>query len=135
VLVLVGLPRLLTGSILAHEAMHVWVKLTPTFPYHLPLATEEGICQYVAMRFLEHERSRNNSIENRAGNESSHRSNSSMKSSKAARLEAFFRFQIETDPTPTYGDGYRACAKACADLGSFEIVLEHIREFKAFPST
>ena len=53
VLVLFGLPRDLTASILAHEAMHVWMRLTKNIPYPLPLKLEEGMCQVVARGYLE----------------------------------------------------------------------------------
>lgn len=51
ILILFGLPRLLTGSILAHECMHAYLKLanktdlTPT--------VEEGICQLLAYLWIE----------------------------------------------------------------------------------
>ncbi|KAL2348461.1 hypothetical protein Fmac_002461 [Flemingia macrophylla] len=43
ILVLYGLPRLLTGSILAHEMMHAWLRLKG-YP-NLSPEVEEGICQ------------------------------------------------------------------------------------------
>jgi len=62
VLVLFGLPRDLTASILAHEAMHVYFKLSgsggegrgtgPGFPVDLQPQCEEGLCQLVAERYL-----------------------------------------------------------------------------------
>ncbi len=54
VLVLYGLPRDLMSSILAHEAMHVWLKLQKCFPMDIEPATEEGICQVISRRFLLH---------------------------------------------------------------------------------
>jgi len=54
VLVLYGLPRDLTASILAHEAMHVWLKLNKAFPFRLPPKVEEGLCQVIAHMYLEH---------------------------------------------------------------------------------
>lgn len=58
VLVLYGLPRDLTASILAHEATHVYLKLSKDIPLDLSLPAEEGLCQVVAHRFLNnlHER-------------------------------------------------------------------------------
>jgi hypothetical protein len=35
VLVLFGMPRDLTASVLAHEAMHVWLKLNKDVPFEL----------------------------------------------------------------------------------------------------
>ena len=54
VLVLYGLPRDLTASILAHEAMHVWLKLNKSFPFQMPPKIEEGLCQVIAHMYLEH---------------------------------------------------------------------------------
>ncbi len=54
VLVLYGLPRDLTSAILAHEAMHVWLKLQKAYPMDIDTPTEEGLCQVIAHRFLKH---------------------------------------------------------------------------------
>eukprot|EP01036_Dinobryon_divergens_P038743 gene38743-50912_t len=52
VLVLFGLPRDLTASILAHEAMHVWLRLRSDMPSSLPPVVEEGLCQLIASKYL-----------------------------------------------------------------------------------
>ena len=59
VLVLYGLPRDLTASILAHEATHVYLKLTKSFPVDLSLQSEEGLCQVMAHKYLKHLRETN----------------------------------------------------------------------------
>lgn len=41
-----------TASILAHEALHVWIKLTKGFPSQIPSQIEEGLCQVVAEKYL-----------------------------------------------------------------------------------
>ena len=51
IMVLCGLPWLLTGSIIAHEAMHAWLRLSG-YP-RLPPPVEEGMCQLMAMLWLE----------------------------------------------------------------------------------
>ena len=51
IMVLCGLPWLLTGSIIAHEAMHAWLRLSG-YP-RLPPLVEEGMCQLMAMLWLE----------------------------------------------------------------------------------
>ncbi|DBA99972.1 TPA: hypothetical protein ACH3X1_013844 [Trebouxia sp. C0004] len=51
ILVLYGLPWLLTGTILAHECMHAWLRLRGIT--RLPLQTEEGLCQLMGLLFLE----------------------------------------------------------------------------------
>jgi hypothetical protein len=52
VLVLFGLPASLTASILAHEALHVWIKLTKGFQPHLPPQIEEGLCQVISIYLI-----------------------------------------------------------------------------------
>ena len=53
--VLYGLPRLLTGSILAHECMHAWLRMSgfSASASHLPEQVEEGLCQLMALLWLE----------------------------------------------------------------------------------
>jgi len=53
ILVLFGMPRLLTGSIIAHELMHAWLKLSglPADMQLLPMV-EEGLCQLMAHLWL-----------------------------------------------------------------------------------
>ena len=51
ILVLYGLPKLLTGSILAHEVMHAWLRMHGCT--HLGPKEEEGLCQLVALLWLE----------------------------------------------------------------------------------
>ena len=48
---LFGLPWLLTGSILAHELMHAWLRLSGLTG--LSLDVEEGLCQLLALLWLE----------------------------------------------------------------------------------
>ena len=50
---LFGLPWLLTGSILAHETMHAWLRLSGIS--HLPADVEEGLAQLMALLWLEHQ--------------------------------------------------------------------------------
>ncbi|KAF7147026.1 hypothetical protein RHSIM_Rhsim03G0137200 [Rhododendron simsii] len=53
ILVLYGLPRLLTGAILAHELMHGWLRLKGY--RNLNPEVEEGICQVLSYMWLESE--------------------------------------------------------------------------------
>lgn len=53
ILLLAGLPRLLTGSILAHEVMHAFFRLAGY--RDLPSEVEEGTCQLMALLWLEHQ--------------------------------------------------------------------------------
>src|SRR3546814_1640773 len=47
ILVLHQLPKELFCSILAHESMHAWLKLSDHSRRHLPPQMEEGLCQWV----------------------------------------------------------------------------------------
>ncbi|KAL1204304.1 Protein DA1-related 3 [Cardamine amara subsp. amara] len=51
ILIIYGLPKLLTGSIMAHEMMHAWLRLNGY--RNLKLELEEGLCQALALRWLE----------------------------------------------------------------------------------
>ncbi|MFS8008221.1 putative protein DA1 [Helianthus anomalus] len=53
ILVLYGLPRLLTSAILAHELMHGWLRLNGY--RNLNPEVEEGICQVLSYMWLESE--------------------------------------------------------------------------------
>lgn len=112
ILVLYGLPRLLVGSILAHELMHAWIRLDGHFPT-LDNEIEEGICQVIAHMWL---RSELDMMRRSYGGASS--------SSK--RLGEFFLHQIETDASPIYGDGFRAASKAVSVYG-LPRTLNHLR--------
>lgn len=54
ILVLVGMPRLLTASVLAHEATHAYCKLSVDMAFQLPGKVEEGLCQYISYEYLEY---------------------------------------------------------------------------------
>lgn len=114
VLVLCGLPKDLTASILAHEAMHVWCKLRPEPLLNLPPEVEEGICQLVAYEYLD-----------KYAEESS--------TPWETKLRAYFKYQIQTDPSPVYGDGFRKAAEGSAALG-FSLLIEHVAASRNFPT-
>ncbi|KAH7300814.1 hypothetical protein KP509_24G079900 [Ceratopteris richardii] len=124
ILVLYGLPRLLTGSILAHELMHAWLRLNG-FRNLLP-EVEEGICQVIAHMWLE--------SEVMAGSSNS----SSSKKSKAPRTPAdkklgeFFLHQIANDSSPIYGSGFRAGHSSMMQYG-LKRTLDHIKYTGRFP--
>lgn len=114
ILVLYGLPMLLTGSILAHELMHAFIRLNGQFP-NLENDVEEGICQVIAHMWLKAE------LENLT-----RRTSGSDDSSVSKRLGEFFLHQIETDSSQIYGDGFRAASKAVAAYG-LPRTLHHLR--------
>ncbi|KAL6995627.1 hypothetical protein U1Q18_005762 [Sarracenia purpurea var. burkii] len=135
ILILYGLPRLLTGSILAHEMMHAWLRLNGYRT--LSQDVEEGICQVLAHMWLE---SQIMSISvNSNGASTSSSSVSVSRSSKQGtrspferKLGEFFKHQIESDTSPIYGNGFRAGKHAVLQYG-LRRTLDHIRLTGSFP--
>ncbi|CAA6667478.1 unnamed protein product [Spirodela intermedia] len=141
ILILYGLPRLLTGSILAHEMMHAWLRLNGYRT--LSQEVEEGICQVLAHMWLESEIVSGSGAPVVATSASPSPSLASSSSSsglpkKAARSQfekkfgEFFKHQIETDPSPAYGDGFRAGYQAVLKYG-LRSTLDHIKLTGSFP--
>ncbi|KAL1308108.1 hypothetical protein HN51_050040 [Arachis hypogaea] len=127
ILVLYGLPRLLTGAILAHELMHAWLRLKGY--RNLNPEVEEGICQVLSYMWLESEVMPSTSA---AAASSSYPSSSSSSSKKGAKshvenkLGEFFLNQIANDSSPAYGGGFRAANEAVNKYG-LRAILDHIR--------
>ncbi|KAK4584393.1 hypothetical protein RGQ29_022214 [Quercus rubra] len=135
ILVLYGLPRLLTGSILAHEMMHAWLRLKG-YP-NLSPKVEEGICQVLAHMWMESEiLSASGSDVASSSSSSSPSSASSSKKGKRSEFEKklgeFFKHQIETDTSSTYGDGFREGNEAVLKY-DLKTTLKHIQMTKNFP--
>ncbi|KAK8988938.1 hypothetical protein V6N11_030310 [Hibiscus sabdariffa] len=132
ILILFGLPRLLTGSILAHEMMHAWMRLQGFRT--LSQDVEEGICQVLAHMWLY---TQLESASSNAPQTSSSASSSRLKKGKRSQLERklgeFFKHQIESDASPVYGDGFRAGHQAVYKYG-LSRTLEHIRMTGRFPN-
>ncbi|WMV27552.1 hypothetical protein MTR67_020937 [Solanum verrucosum] len=123
--------QLLTGSILAHEMMHAWLRLRGYRT--LSQDVEEGICQVLAHMWLETQIA---SISSSNGGAST---SSGMPSSKQGirspferKLGDFFKHQIESDTSPIYGNGFRAGNQAVLKYG-LERTLDHIRMTGTFP--
>eukprot|EP00198_Chlamydomonas_reinhardtii_P013404 XP_001702741.1 metalloprotease [Chlamydomonas reinhardtii] len=102
ILLLYGLPRLLTGSIMAHELMHAWLRQAGCVG--LPLRVEEGLCQLMACLWLDRQH------ELLAGNPDEQ------------RLASFFSYQIRTDTSEVYGDGFRDAMEAFQSHGLTNVV-------------
>ncbi|KAL7141259.1 hypothetical protein ABFS83_08G041600 [Erythranthe nasuta] len=142
ILILYGLPRLLTGSILAHEMMHAWLRLKG-YP-NLSSDVEEGICQVLAHMWLDSEilagsGSSSSSNVTSASTSSSSSSSSLPGSSKKGKRSEFekklgdyFKHQIESDTSAAYGDGFREGNKAVLKYG-LRSTLDHIRLTGTFP--
>ncbi|XP_018462728.2 protein DA1-related 1 [Raphanus sativus] len=140
ILILYGLPRLLTGSILAHEMMHAWLRLNG-YPNLRP-EVEEGICQVLAHMWLESETYAGSTLIDIASSSSSSSSSSAavaIASSKKGersdfekKLGEFFKHQIESDSSSAYGDGFRQGNQAVLTHG-LKRTLDHIRLTGTFP--
>ncbi|PRQ26972.1 putative transcription factor interactor and regulator LIM family [Rosa chinensis] len=132
ILILYGLPRLLTGSILAHEMMHAWLRLKG---YRLSQDVEEGICQVIAHMWLDAELMSGSEGNSASTSSSSSSSNSSKKGTRSQfekKIGEFFKHQIEVDISPVYGDGYRAGQQAVNKYG-LRRTLDHIQMTGTFP--
>ncbi|KAK4367681.1 hypothetical protein RND71_011473 [Anisodus tanguticus] len=139
ILILYGLPRLLTGSILAHEMMHAWLRLKG-YPSLSP-EVEEGICQVLAHMWLDSEiiagsSSSSTSASSSASSSSSSSPSTSTKKGKRSdfekKLGEFFKHQIESDTSAAYGDGFREGNKAVLKYG-LKTTLDHIQLTGTFP--
>ncbi|KAL0017246.1 hypothetical protein SO802_004315 [Lithocarpus litseifolius] len=129
ILILYGLPRLLTGSILAHEMMHAWLRLKGYRT--LSQDVEEGICQVLAHMWLS---SKLMSGSNVASSSSS--TSTVLKRGTGSQYEKklgeFFKHQIESDISHVYGDGFRAGQQAVHKYG-LPSTLNHIQMTGCFP--
>ncbi|KAB5538756.1 hypothetical protein DKX38_016289 [Salix brachista] len=139
ILVLYGLPRLLTGAILAHELMHGWLRLKGY--RNLNPEVEEGICQVLSYMWLESELPGSKGMPSTSTSTSAASSSSSSSSSSSKKggkshvenkLGEFFMHQIAHDATPAYGEGFRAANAAVSTYG-LRRTLDHIRYTGNFP--
>lgn len=126
ILILSGLPRTLTTSIVVHECIHAWLKLHPNFNKKgIDKQSEEGICQLAAHLFLEDVIKKKKRDSGRGRGEEERPTN--------LELSEYFRFSIEKDVSPVYGDGFRK-AKRCYDLlGSMEVLLDLVNTDGSLP--
>ncbi|XAR57859.1 hypothetical protein NMG60_11026143 [Bertholletia excelsa] len=137
ILILYGLPRLLTGSILAHEMMHAWLRLRGF--RNLNPDVEEGICQVLAHMWLDYELdpSFDGAVSPSLWSSSSPTFGSP--SPRAGRLSEyemklgqFFKHQIETDTSAAYGGGFKAGQQAVLKYG-LRRTLDYIWNTGRFP--
>ncbi|XP_047321498.1 protein DA1-related 2-like isoform X2 [Impatiens glandulifera] len=125
ILVLYGLPRLLTGAILAHELMHAWLRLKGF--RNLSPEVEEGICQILSYMWLESE-----VMTTSSSSSSSSSSKKGARSNTENKIGQFFKHQIEHETSPTYGGGFRA-ARAAVNKYGLRATLDHIKSTGSFP--
>jgi len=129
ILCLSGLPKDLTLSILAHESVHAWLKLHPSFaamPHEFDKQSEEGVCQLVAHLYLQElERGRR-------GNSGGEGGGGDSDDLLDSDLRKFFKFSVETDQSRVYGEGFRKAAALYAVLG-LEPILNALIETGTLP--
>ncbi|PNH07917.1 Chromosome-associated kinesin KIF4, partial [Tetrabaena socialis] len=107
-LLLYGLPRLLAGSIIAHELMHAWLRMAGVVG--LELRVEEGLCQLMAGLWLDRQH------ELLEGDP------------EQQRLASFFSYQIRTDTSEVYGDGFRDAMEAFQTHG-LTAVIRNVQKY------
>lgn len=110
ILVLAGMPRLLTGSIMAHEMMHAWFRLCEFG--RVDTKIEEGLCQLLAYMWI----------------------TCAIDGADAGEKEAgsFFRWSIMHDPSEIYGEGFRD-ALICYETYGLASTLDYLRTNRKLP--
>lgn len=105
------------------------------FPCHLLVYTaypngqvEEGVCQLVALLWLQHLAGRGSGDE---GGGRRRRVAGAPPSNE--ELREFFVHQIKTDVSTVYGDGFRK-AKAVYDAVGLDMLLDHVKRYESFPT-
>lgn len=111
-LVIIGMPRVMCGSVVAHEYMHAYIKMAG-FP-QLPPVVEEGLCQLLGLLWVESD----------ASDEGT--------SATEATYATLVSEQIRTDRSPVYGDGLRAALAAYKKHGLGSL-LAHVKRYASFP--
>jgi hypothetical protein len=134
ILILYGLPRLLTGYILAHEMMHAWLRLNGHM--NLNNILEEGICQVLGHLWLESQTyaTADTTADAASASSSSSRTPPAASASKKGewsdfdkKLVEFCKNQIETDESPVYGLGFRTVNEMVTNSSLQETLKEILR--------
>lgn len=143
IVVLYGLPAVAAGAVLAHECVHAQIRLEGGYP-RLEPKVEEGLCQLVALLWVEKAASRG--VAGRLGGGSG--SGSGGKSENAgeggggrgggweetnlAAMAGYVANQIRTDPSEVYGDGLRAALASYRRHG-LTAVFAHVKATGRLP--
>lgn len=133
ILVLVGLPFLTTGEILAHELTHAFFRLNNFGK--LDPQIEEGICQLISYLWLNYKlQTEMQRSESRDGSYSqkSEQSLGEQHTLSSCDLCKFLLWQIEQHPSPIYGDGFKL-AKLSYDKYGFDRMVESVRLRNSLP--
>ncbi|XP_022949691.1 protein DA1-related 1-like isoform X1 [Cucurbita moschata] len=136
ILVLYGLPRLLTGSVLAHEMMHAWLHLEG-YP-NLSKPIEEGICEVVAHMWLKSKINvgSETAMAAAASLSSSLQPGRSKKHEQPSEIEKklgeCFIHQIETNNSKAYRIGFKKGIRAVSRYG-LKKTLDCLKLYRTFP--
>ncbi|KAJ4878708.1 Protein DA1-related 6 [Raphanus sativus] len=126
ILILYGLPRLLTGSLMAHEMMHAYLRLNKY--NNLNKVLEEGLCQVLGHMWLETQRYA--PIDVSAASSSSSSSSNAAKKGEWSELEKklvdFYKNEIETAESEVYGEGFRIANNMVTNSSLHETLKEII---------
>ncbi|XP_020891674.1 protein DA1-related 6 isoform X1 [Arabidopsis lyrata subsp. lyrata] len=133
ILILYGLPRLLTGYILAHEMMHAYLRLNGH--RNLNNILEEGLCQVLGHLWLESQTyATADATADASSASSSSRTPPAASASKKGewsdfekKLVEFCKNQIETDDSPVYGVGFRTVNEMVTNSSLQETLKEILR--------
>ncbi|VVA96340.1 unnamed protein product [Arabis nemorensis] len=131
ILILYGLPRLLTGYILAHEMTHAYLRLNG----HRIVSNvlEEGICQVLGHMWLDSQRYSTTDATEAADSSSrtlpaaANESKKGKYSDFEKKLVEFCKNQIETDDSPVYGVGFKRVNQMVTNSSLQETLKEIIR--------
>ncbi|KAL0863309.1 hypothetical protein Bca101_042427 [Brassica carinata] len=130
ILILYGLPRLMTGYILAHEMMHAYLRLNGY--RNLNTVIEEGICQVLGHIWLESQTyapidATTEAAASSSNNPAATASKKGICSDFEKKLVDFCKNQIETDESPVYGVGFRKVNKMVSNSSLKETLKEIVR--------
>lgn len=113
--------------------MHAWLRLKGGFE-DLPVEIEEGLCQLMALLWLENgKQQRGDPVDGASGNkEKNSGARNGEDDQSEERFSAYLGYQIRSDPSIVYGDGLRAALGAFQRLG-LPSLLAHVQKAKRFP--
>ncbi|CAB4320588.1 unnamed protein product [Prunus armeniaca] len=120
-----GLPKVMTGAILAHEMMHAWFRLRGIRTGQLELKVEEGMCQVIGRKWLEWLESL----------EAQDRKTSSAITEHAQfqrNLIETYKYVVDMHSSYEYGHGFRE-AKWAVEKYKLHRTIDHILTYRKLP--
>ena len=139
VVVLYGLPLVAFGAVLAHECTHAYIRIAGGFPRLAP-KTEEGLCQLVALLWVEDVAARGWRASPPGASGGTAKAPSGVSSARdgweernLAAMAGYVANQIRTDPSETYGNGLRVALGAYQRVG-LRAVFDRVRATGEIPT-